>query len=299
MSNSCAIDFSCEDFESFSIELPPNIEEEKQRQEIDAELTKNCDIDIPASTIVTILTTDNPDLLDGHTPIQLQNILQSNFYLHTNPPVVRSLHELPTLRPRLYCPDFWAFSADPFFNQTHEMFFTKCSPHIESYLNLSEDFLATIDTDEFTAVTIPKVLSIFGNIALEERRIGIMLSSWKEYCNVIFSAALPAYYLEHNFFLSQKNQESIENQFLFSGNTGIVLPGLNFDTFVNQHLVSDKAGIGDLRLQALYDLSRERRELYVGGQITFPTAHAFINGIIGNKFCKTKQPPFIRLSKNV
>lgn len=257
--------------------------------------TARCNADqIAPSLIIAILTSANPpgDL----PPVQLQNILLGDLYNKTYAVPNRTLHLLPTLTAPIGVSCGWALQAQPFINITKKMAFTPSSSKILSYINLipSDDFLNTIDNEDFPAVDIPDVLSLFGNITLEERRIGAMLTASKEYKSWFFSAALPVYYLERNFFLKEKYKKQLEDQPLFSG-SGTLLPGLDVDTFLHRHLVSDKGGNGDLRLETLYNFfgDQEERSLYVGGQITLPTAHAFKTGIIGGTYCPLKKLPAI------
>ena len=283
------------DLDEISIEVPVNTAEEQRSHRIDATLTKACDNPLTAFDIVEALTSPTPF---GHPPIQLQNFLQQNqsLYQFTNPPVVRELHDLPTLMPFEYhCAPSWAFSANAFFNQTRKVYFTQNSPYIGCYLNLTvPDLINLIATDEFPADNIPSVLDIVGkNLTLEERRVGAMLDVWKHYKRWIFTAALPVYLVEHNFFLSQATQNKLLELPIFTGGAG--LPGLNFDNFTSQHLIRDRAGIGDLRLQVLYDCARcEDQQIQLGGQITFPTAKAAITGVVGGK-SKICRPPTINL----
>lgn len=284
---------TCQAFEDFdlsdlSIDLPIDANEEQLQQEIHEEINKTCPTDggLRLIDIVTILT---------GPPLFLQNILPSDFYHKTYPPIIRSLHNQPTLMP-LFENNCWSLSANAFYNQTTKQYFTSCSSAIGSYLNLSpsEDFLEQIDIDDFTTIDIPDVLSTLRGMTLQERRLGAMLQFWGSVSNWLLSAAMPFYYIEHNFFLNQKEIDRLQNQALFSG-VGTKLPGLNLDTFTKNNLVSDRAGIGDLRLQVLYNLSiRPEWLVYFGGQLTFPTAHTFkrnING--GDNICKKHDFPLI------
>lgn len=258
----------------------------------------------PFSTfdIVDILTTDtplpNPLTGEDFPVIQLQNILRDfDFYSHTYPLVIRDLHTIPTLQPLLTCTERkWSFSLEPFYNQTSKCFFTPCSSKILSYVGLiaQEDFLEIIDVKDFENVDIPDVLSLFGQITMEERRLGAMIHGWFLHNRWTASVALPAYYIEHNFQLTQKRKDELENAALFAGDTSVNLPGLNLETFTNQHLVRDRAGIGDLRIQGFYNVSNcDDRPLNIGAELTFPTARTVKKGIIGGTFCKTSPIPEI------
>lgn len=303
-------DFADFDLDDISIAISVDQAEERQMHAIDATLTKACD---PADKltpfqVVEVLTFPNPTLLNGLItlpPLLLQNILQNfSFYKFTNPPVVRELHDIPTLMPFQYhCAPSWAFSANGFYNQTKKKFYTQQCPLLGSYLNLQvpDEILDYVDQLEevFNTTTpvdqVPQVFDIFGNnLTFEERRLGAMLDVWKHYKRWLFTAALPVYYIEHNFFLSETRQRELQELPLFTGSAG--LPGLNFNNFTLQHLVRDQAGIGDLRLQVLYNLASQKniddhnQQLQIGGQITFPTARKVISGINGGPSCKLPPP---------
>jgi len=281
-----------------SIDLAQNTQEEDDMINI-GDAARCQGSALPAAEIVKILT--GPGSNPPATTIGLQNLLQFDFYHGTHPADSRTLHELPILEvlpsDNRSC---WSLQVQPFFNMTKKMYLTPCSSKILSYIDLlaNEDFLNIIDEKDFTRVDIPDVISLFGQITLEERRLGAMLSVSKEYNRWFLSAALPAYYLERNFFLDQKYKDKLDNSPLFSG-VGTQLPGLNLDTFVNKHLVSDKGGFGDLRLQAFYKVlhTDEERPLYFGAEVTFPTAHAVKTGIIGGNFCPKSPPRLIDFAK--
>ena len=265
------------DFDDFSIESPMFSSPEEDQISFDTDLgNANCEPQFSPLDVVTILTSPEPILFPS--PIEIQNILQLDLYRYTNPIVIRSLHELPSMYPLLYGSPRWGVSAEGFYNQTTKTFLTKHSPCLLSYIELisSDDFLNIIDQKDFSSLNIPDVLSIFGNITLEERRFGVILSGWRNWKHWIFSVALPVYYIEHNFFLSQEKQEQLTETAPLFGSGGGDLPGIilnPLDNFLSQHFARDKAGIGDLRLQIFYEfVRRKNQQVQLGLQVTFPTA---------------------------
>jgi len=233
-------------------------------------------------------------------PIQLQKILQLNLYGRTNPPITRALHDLPSLILDLFHQSCsarcWSLLVQPFFNQTRKMYFTQNSSALSSYTTLltQKEFLEIIDEFEFSKINIPRVLSLFGTISLEERRLGALFALWNHHKRWTFSGALPIYYLEHNFFLNQQAQRQLNNS-AFATDAGTVLPGINPDTFVNQHFINDRVGLGDLRIQIYYNIAPcdSSSNIDLGAQVTFPTARTIRDGIIGGTFCKTRPRPTI------
>lgn len=245
---------------------------------------------------------DAIEYIDLLTRIGLPDILQLNFYQKTNPPVIRSIHDLPLISAHILRSRYEkgiSIAATPFFNTTNRMFYTEHGDTILSYIALlsNRDFLEKIDQIDFTKIDIADVLSIFNKMSLVERRFGAMASAWGSWNHWTVSAALPFYWYEHNLFLTDAEQEQVMNQPLFTG-VGTVLPGLDFDTFRERHFINDKLGMGDLRLQLLYNFAGDQcNPMRIGGQITFPAAAKFKEGIIGGHFCKTSPFPLVDYMK--
>lgn len=289
---------------SISIDtIPLDLEQEQQFKTLEdlnkATKAPACDEE-NAATYLGFLTRDNSQL--GFPTIEIQNILKTNFYEKTNPPVIRSIHDLPLISAHILRSNYEngiSIAATPFFNTTNRMFYTEHSDKILAYIALlsSKDFLGKIDQLDFTKIDIADVLSIFQQMSLVERRFGVMASAWGSWNHWTVSAALPLYWNEHNLFLTDAEQERVMNQPLFTG-VGTVLPGLDFDTFRERHFINDKLGMGDLRLQLLYNFAGDQcPPVRIGGQITFPTAAKFKEGIIGGHFCKTSPFPLIDYMK--
>lgn len=226
--------------------------------------------------------------------IQLQNILQTDLYKHTNPILVRPLLDMPTLQPLTVRTKNWSFTVQAFFNQMRNVFFTRHSDKIASYLNITaeSDFLNKIDEIEFITADVPDLVNPFGTkIHLEQRRAGLMFNTCKQTQDWIFTAALPLYYLENNFFMTADEQQDVESQDLKD-----ILRTNNVRDFMKRHLVSDRFGIGDLRINVHYKGIKKNNDTYqVGGQITFPSAGSFKKGIVGGVFNPHACIPFFNL----
>jgi len=238
-------------------------------------------------------------------PVKLQNLLQFDVYNRTNPLMTRSLHTYPSLgaliqEPPINC---LAFTFKPFFIYMPKGRFTKDSSALSSYSSMltNHDWIEAIDLDDFPALDIPEVLPLFGKMTIEQRQLGAMLFAQGQSDNWIVTIALPILYLENNYQLSEADKRAIENSALFSGYgvptaSPVLTPSRDFSTFTEDHLISDKAGIGDLRCEAWYRAgSGKNGTCDVGAQVTIPTAHAITTGIFGARqgtFDKTAPIPF-------
>jgi hypothetical protein len=260
----------------------------------------------PPDTEFTNLSLLDPEVIISfltNAPLRLQNILPFDLYYHTYPLIHRSIHTIPSLQMLLQdipdCP--WSITVKPFIRWAPRALFTPKSSNILSYISLftQHDFVEDIDLDEFQNLNIPEVLPFFANVKLEQREIGGMFALQVHQDRWIWTVTLPILYLENNYFLTQQEQDTIADSPLFSGGgtpKPALTPSLDFSTFTEDHLINDKAGIGDLRTELWCDISpNENCDAYIGGQITFPTAHAALSGIAGapnSTFCTRVIPYF-------
>lgn len=248
----------------------------------------------PPDTIVALLTGG---------PLHLQDTLIADLYFHTNPLTHRSIHTIPSVAMLLQDvpPCGWSVTVKPFLRSIPRARFTPKSYNVLTYLSFLtiNDFIEDIDIDEFQRLNIPEVLPLFKNMQLQQREFGGMFSLQYNGERCIWTLTLPVLYLENNWFLTEKEQEAIQNSTLFNGGDTprpSLTPSLDFSTFTEDHLINDKAGIGDLRTEIWYDLCphHEHCSAFVGGQVTFPTARALLSGIAGapdSVFC-TKIIPY-------
>lgn len=235
----------------------------------------------------------------GEPRFNLLNILQRNLFLRTNRINTRSLLDLPALQPYYYYNDCYNFTAEFFYNQTRLNFFTPCCPFINSYMAfedkaLSDLIKSTIDEvneavfgDTPIPRDLPEILTLFGKIKLEQRRIGMMFGFAKQADdNWFFSIRAPFYYLENNFFLTNSEINAIKDAQYFKED-GIVPDSDQNEAqaFFIKHLLADKIGIGDTRINFQYQwLHDYQSDSWFGLLATIPTGAYFKRGLIGGCF---------------
>lgn len=258
-----------------------------------------CEDQLDAATLLTLI---NGALEQGN----ILRLLQQQLYNRTNPISIRSLLDLPSLRP--YYLDYCGFQAvvQPFYNSMDPVYVTKHSPFIDSYINLGDNALANeIDLiledinnagvlSSPISINIPQTLALFQTIRIQERRAGAMISVAKEYKDWNFSFRIPIYYLLHNFFLSDSEIERIRNApfVALSGSLGNPGSNLSVTDLVYKNLVNDKAGLGDTRFMALYNIASGcKNDIWLGAIATLPTAWTVREGLIGGRFNKCEPIP--------
>jgi hypothetical protein len=230
---------------------------------------------------------------------------QFNIYKFTYPPVIRILHDLPSLRPWYGCDDKLCLYGTFFLNEMPRAYFTHCGTTVADYLFVSEDD-AIIQELENLIPDVPTIIPLFNNARLQMHRLGVMLGASKCFGNLRFNAAVPLYYMAWNFFLNQTEVDALNAAPFFNG--GQPLPngqGQNdgfsiFDpnTFIDRHLISDKFGLGDIRLYLDYLFCSETRcPFRIGGQLTLPNNTVIRHSIIGNQFNKCYPGPGINFDE--
>lgn len=246
--------------------------------------------------VLTVLTSPGDGIL-------IQNFLEQDFYLRTNPVTVRPLHDLPILHPlRLnLCTSDNRASLTLFFNQMRKAFVSPCSPYIYTYLNITNPDLMT----EFQRLAqqfnvnfpVGAVFSLFNFIKLEERRLGGWFTFQDHMDCFEWRIQFPIYYIEHNFYLSQQEQDAIAGspffqaiQESFGGPGGVT----EVEDFFKQHLVNDMLGFGDLYVQVLFDvITTDTLDAQIGFDLTFPSAIIFKRGLIGRGFPNCPAQPML------
>jgi len=251
-----------------------------------AEETRSQDC-TPEKRLEILVCTLNADIL-----------LQQKIYLRSNTLRNRSLHDLPSFT--WLCSDCFgelSTSIIPFYNHTSRMFFVNEQENINSYINLDgDDFIDAvtriINGLEISNVELRQVLPLFAPIRLQERRAGGYFRLCSQLHDLSFQFSIPLYYLERNFFLSDREINAIKMAPLIreiaTGSSDEAVRE-NF----TRHLVNDRLGLGDTRLQFVWSpYEDERRLLRAGVLLTLPTAVDFKRGIYGMDFCKcTEIPP--------
>lgn len=256
---------------------------------------------LPIETILSILAGvfNKGDIL---------RLLQQDLYLKSNPINIRSLLDLPSLQPYYvnYCG--LDLSTQLFYNQTTRGIFTGNSPFIKSYINLENSALADEldlileDIKEFgflnIDIDIPQSLSLFKNMRLQERRLGLMFGAVRQTPSYIFKIRIPLFYHEHNFFLNKTEEDAIKNAPFFTFDGANASSNSEFEEFAKANLVNDRFGIGDTRLVILGQLpSTNCFVAHLGVEATIPTARNFINGLYGSELDPCKPVPNLKLDE--
>ncbi|NBP01824.1 MAG: hypothetical protein EBU90_17145, partial [Proteobacteria bacterium] len=217
----------------------------------------------------------------------IHRYLNDPFYRFTTPIKSRSYFDLECLQFQNNSHNNYIFS--PFFTQTSRAVLgSNDKKHLKDYLS-AISFLDSIDNNMFTGFDLPLALSVFKNIKVQDRQLGIMFQKSATVQNWNLSFLWPFLYQERNFFLNKQEIKTLEKL------------GLNTDdfSFAQDHLISDKIGFGDLRIQIEKNiLSSYRNQLNIGFGITLPLAFSMIKGCIGSHFNKNKSNPIFHLQKD-
>lgn len=274
--------------------------------DLDIEMKDNC----PGLTVFEVVdAATNPN---ASPVITIQNTLKLQLYNFTNPPVIRSLLSNPVLLMGRINPEEGCnrFSTKLFYKEMRKSFLTPCSPFLSSYLAIFTDPELIAEIDRLGGIfgenlDIPAVFDLFRNIKLEERRTGFILGYGRRECDSRWEwrVFLPLYYFEHNFYLTECEQNAIKNDPFFKRPEN---PDDDPDDgpvkeFAMAHLVNDALGFGDMKNIITYDIITDPNLIVtLGMEVDLPTALALADHIIGGRDCKTgkkisacpNQPPF-------
>lgn len=220
----------------------------------------------------------------------IKEILQQDLYCHTNPINTRSLLDLPLFTTRLFYPPHKSYtSLDLFWNKTKHAYFTKESKKISSYMALNnEELLQLLPSacEEYVLTVFP----LLANGRLEERRVGGMVQAGHRWNKFTLQGMVPLYYLERNYELNQEDKDALMVQF------GEVTEDEQ-ERFQREHMISDKFGLGDIRLYGNINLfEKPKCRINAGPLMTLPTALSFKKGLIGSHYKKYCQRPTVDLT---
>jgi hypothetical protein len=219
-------------------------------------------------------------------------ILESPFYLHTNPLNRRNILDSPLFEYHYFDnTEPWRFNIFAFYNKTNRCNFTKHSTKISSYLALSSPTLigaivATIENlntaiPNFSDLDVVAVFDILQKIRVEERNIGLMLSGVYRWEKVCLQLMVPLLYHERNFFLTPEQLDDLADQL-----------GEAEDNFQKKHVISDKFGFGDTRLElGFHTVEKPSIDCTVGLLATIPTAFVMAKNFFGSSFPKPDTYP--------
>jgi len=264
----------------------------------DLDNIENFDVFLESDLVNDYLETNEFVVLKSFSPSQIMGVLealefrkllQEDFYLRTNRLNNRSILDLPLgSMDKDYEYNRFINAWELFYNMTDRSYFTWSCDAISSYLALqANDFMeklreasekveklreAKFDFDPADA------FALFKNATIQERRLGILLYGRASIKRWRFSWKLPIYYLERNIWLTEEEQEKIEEVL---GQTTEEAQ----EQFECEHAISDKFGIGDTRVGFDFPISEDSCSCTrLGFHLTVPTAWAPAKGLSGSHF---------------
>lgn len=261
------------------------------------------------------VTRNKQDVIDLLEDIGFIELLKEPLFLHTNLLNNRNIPDLPFSRNTLtyfpcvskYKPNygFKKFGFSLYYNETPRMVFEKSSTNISSYLAIQEDsFLDKLEAlIQKLDILIPGlgidpflIADLFKNFTVQERRAGAYFSA--AYAlptsrKMILGINLPLCYCERNHFLTEGETARIEQEL----GTPSIEPQ-DQEAFQDKHFISDRIGIGDMRITLDTPIHKSAFLQAVGSIFcTVPTAQTFANGVLrGSKFCPVTNRPTFDLS---
>ena len=230
----------------------------------------------------------DPDLVNA------QVILQNPLYYRSNPPIRRNVIDFPIFQQFVQRGEHrQEFAFKPFFVQTFKEYFYNTRSNINYYidmlqneLNAQIDLLTQIEGIDFKGFNLSNVLGLFETIFLEQRRAGFMFEYVRATERWTLSLRLPFLYDEHNLNMPEEDQAAVQNNPFFSDS--------NFDemTFAREHLIADRLGFGDTRINLEYLIVESKKQIFSAGiRATIPTAFAVKKGLYGTTFNVYASPP--------
>jgi len=242
---------------------------------------------------------DASDIVTCLDDLKIIDLLKIRFFLRTSPLNSRSVLDLPSFIPFRDYEKSKTFGFHIFYNETARMAFVKNRSDVSAYLaiktrELREAIRATLE--EINKLIAPldidtdMVLALFENLTVQERRAGLLLYFMRSFEKWYFEAQMPLYYRERNYFLTEEEQNFVEQEL------GQADPEDQADLEKN-HLISDRFGGGDLRMYLGYKLQDEGNwETMLGGFITFPISFTIGSGFFGSVYKKNCCPPLFDLA---
>jgi len=257
--------------------------------ELDSSFSDSPDMSIKRSM-------SSEEVIESLLALGLIDLLKHNFYLRTNPLNKRSLLDYSIFFDQKTSYDFrWVAGVHGFYNQTNRANFTSNSTNICSYLGIADPALLADIQNAVNNIAskggIPlefdplSFIPLFNNFTIQERRIGAMLHAAGFFDTTTIRFWLPLYYLERNFYATDDERDAVE----------VILGANTVDQqarFQSQHLVSDKFGLGDTRIEVDFQvIENEHAHLQLGLQTTIPTAVPLYSSIEGSVFHECPNRP--------
>src|SRR3990167_7779156 len=233
-------------------------------------------------------------LIAANAPV----ILGCNLYLRTNPLNTRLITTLPTFlifhsNFKDYCKFYRLYL---FYNQTAMMLFTKKCPYIKSYLAIDNQNLLDVimSSDLGIPSNLPDILSLFKNIKIEERKLGLMFQYLKNWNKTSFEIDIPFLYQERNFILTESEIADIKASNAFpSGSDNKVE-----ESAIRKQVVADLIGFSDLKLKLGQQFVNDPCTIIIGGlELYVPTAFALKKGLVGSNFSNDTEQPTLNVTE--
>lgn len=247
-----------------------------------------------AASVLKLITRACP--IDEMSICDAQAILRQDFYKRTNPINQRSLLDLPQFYYASYRPDLrcagqpWQLSFQLFLNYTNKCFFTQTGDQLVSYLALDNANLVPDLQDLGFDVNLIRILGLLGTAKLTQYRTGLMASAQWLRNPWYIEWKFPIEYMLRHFDLPQAEEDALRRELATMED-----PETEME-FARRHLIADRVGIGDMRLDLQYLVINDSScQCYVGSESTIPIAWAFKKGPYGNHFRKNKPAPTLDL----
>ena len=245
------------------------------------------------------------EIMEALIEIGADKILEEDLFCSTAPLNKRSLLDIPIfVLDKDYDFKRGSMCAHFFYNQTTRMYFNPCSSCISSYLGITQTSLLQkvacsiekikeiLETDFFGFDCI-RAINLFKNATVQERRLGLMMQGWwRVFKDFRFSFKLPFYWRERNYYLTEEEQDAIEKEF------GALSPDEQ-EKFQEAHMISDKIGLGDLRMEIDFPLMSNYGKMRsrVGMFTTIPSSLPLIKGLLGSDYIPKKCRPSFNLEQ--
>lgn len=240
-------------------------------------------------------------LLDA---IGAKAIIENPFFLHTNSLVYRIVQDLPFFNDswavkRRYVVPTSLIGITPFYTHMSHAIFHYNGDDLKDYLALDDStILSTIRTvsdslkqfnDQFY-LEPDKIFNALKNGSVEQRRAGLLISWERRLGEWSLSGSVPLYYVERNYQLSKKAKRSLEKEL---GASTVE----EQNTFQKNHLISDRFGVGDLRIKIALPIVESWKEHFEAVMlVTVPLGGSFITGLAGNSFTGSSTVPVLDLN---
>ncbi|RTL07171.1 hypothetical protein EKK58_03270 [Candidatus Dependentiae bacterium] len=233
--------------------------------------------------------------------VKAKNIIENSFFIRTNKPVYRNPLDLPLFndfRPVKRRSVLFKKSIEivPFYTHINHVALHHKGYYLKDYLALDQE---TVLVALHEVVDILKNINdslyfdldkIFGALKygfVEQRRAGVLFSGASSFGESSISLSVPFYYVERNYQLTAADKKALEEEFGVSTQK-------EQDRFKKNHLISDKIGIGDLRININLPLSETWKDhLELVFLVTMPIGGAFVKGIAGSAFVGSPTVPVL------